>query len=265
MKLSWLLTSLLIILTSCTPPTQTNNNNRESSTDSTQETASNPETKTSNETTPSATDENSENETSQSTPKDTASSNPNQATQKLAPPPSPTQTISANSIGEAKIGMTLGELKTLLKDEAEFKVVTPFMVDLDAISVSKNGEIQYYIAYFSYEPITDSDPIKILLTDNPNYRTSAGVGPKTLVKEAESVYGDAKLKYNSDYESREYIEFAQQPATNIVFRSNGSLAASKGFAGIYGNSKDEYGSYFETTKYRDDAAISSIMIDGSRL
>ncbi|MBZ8179827.1 hypothetical protein [Oscillatoria salina] len=253
MKFSWLLPCLLIILASCTPATQTDN--IESPVDSREETSSNQETDSPNEITVSPTDENSEDEIPDSK---------TQATQKLSPPTSETQTISANSIGEAKIGMTLGELKAQLKDEAEFEVVTPFMVDLDAISVSKNGEVQYYIAYFSYEPITDSDPIKILLTDNPNYRTSEGVGPTTLIKEAESVYGDAKLQYNSDYESREYIEFAQQPAENIIFRSNGSLAASKGFAGIYGNSQDEYGSYFETTKYRDDGAISSIMIDGSR-
>ncbi|MEQ8537725.1 MAG: hypothetical protein RIB93_09710 [Coleofasciculus sp. D1-CHI-01] len=40
-----------------------------------------------------------------------------------------TQRISAKGIGVAQVGMTLGELKELLGDQAEFQVTSPFMVD----------------------------------------------------------------------------------------------------------------------------------------
>ena len=84
--------------------------------------------------------------------------------------PSPSSTpaaaylISPEGIGEARLGMKLGELKQKLAEGAELGEDQPFLVDLNAIPVSINKEVQYYILHFSSEPLTDSDPIPFLVT-----------------------------------------------------------------------------------------------------
>ncbi|MGD2183431.1 hypothetical protein [Lusitaniella coriacea] len=176
-----------------------------------------------------------------------------------SPSTSETHTISAEGIGEARVGMTLGELKQKLAQKADFGEEIPLMVDFNAIAVSQNGEIQYYILSFASEPLTDSDPIPFLMTNNPKYLTEEGIGPSVAIAKAEEAYGKATLNYNTDNESREYIQFANPPADNLSFRSDGS---SEDFVGIYGESTD--GSYYETTEYKEDATIESVMVDGVR-
>ncbi len=76
--------------------------------------------------------------------------NPTPVTQN-SPPASGNLTISAEGIGKAELGMTVGQLKQILGSNAEFKVVSPFMVDLDAIAISKSGKVQlpHHKAWFS--------------------------------------------------------------------------------------------------------------------
>ena len=90
--------------------------------------------------------------------------------------------ISSEGIGKARLGMTLGQLKEISDPDTEFKLQSSFMVDLNAIAVTKSGVVQYYILYLAGttshpDRITpsDRDPITILMTDNPNYQTKEGV------------------------------------------------------------------------------------------
>jgi hypothetical protein len=155
----------------------------------------------------------------------------------LSPPASADFTISANSIGAARVGMTLGQLKQLLAGKAEFTVKSPFIVDFDAIAVSQGGTDQYYILYPAGSPLADSDIIEALVTDNPNYRTAEGVGAGTLLEQAEAVYGDATLSYNTALESREYVKFAKHPSEAISFRIKPSQ--EQPLVGIYPSSNTE--------------------------
>lgn len=175
--------------------------------------------------------------------------------EKLNTPSSQAVTISTNSIGVAKLGMTIGELKQKLGDQFELGESKPFMVDLNAIAVSHNGEVQYHILHWSTEPVNDTTPIKFLVTENPQFRTAEGVGPGISVAQAQSAYGKAKLGYNQEVESREFIQFTKSPAKNMQFRSNGNVGE---FAGIYAANSNS--SYQETDKFRDDAKITSIML-----
>ena len=174
---------------------------------------------------------------------------------KLATPSSQAVTIATDGIGDAKLGMTIGELKQKLGNQFTLGESKPFMVDLNAIAISQNGEVQYYILHWSGEPVNDGTPIKFLLTENPQFRTTAGVGPGTSVTQAQSAYGKAKLGYNQEVESREVIQFSQSPAKNMQFRSNGHVGE---FAGIYSGKSDS--SYQETDKFHDNATIASIML-----
>lgn len=151
--------------------------------------------------------------------------------------------------------MTLGQLKKVLAGKAEFKVKSPFIVDFDAIAVSQGGTDQYYILYPAGAPLPDSAVIEALVTDNPNYRTAQGVGPGTPLTQAEAVYGDASLAYNSLNESREYVKFAKFPSKAIAFRAKAPQGQQ--FAGVYPASKTESK---QTQEYQKSASISLVEV-----
>ena len=159
--------------------------------------------------------------------------------------------ISAQGIGDAQIGMTYGQLKAKLGEKAQFQVQVPFIVGFDAIAVYQSGEVQYYILYPAGHSLRDTDIIEAVLTDNPNYLTVEGVGPKMSLRQVEKVYGQAILSYNTNNESREYVRFANQPFSNIYFRS---VAAQEELAGIYPQPVQEYN---ETKIFQDGAIIRS--------
>jgi hypothetical protein len=186
------------------------------------------------------------------------SSNTPQGTTAVAPnstAPNQTKLISAEGIGEAKVGMTFGELKKRLGTKAQFQVKSPFIVDFDAIAIVQSGQAQYYILYPAGVPLSDSDIIEALVTDNPNYRTAQGVGSGTPITQAEAVYGEATLSYSTVNESREYVKFAKDPSEAIAFR----VAAPKGqqFAGNYPSSTAELK---ETKDFQKPASIGFVEI-----
>lgn len=171
------------------------------------------------------------------------------------PPPSQDQLISAEGIGVAKVGMTLGQLKKMLAGKAEFTVKSPFMVDFDAIAVSQQGQEQFYILYPALLRLADTDVIEALVTNNPNYRTAEGVGPGTPIKQAEAVYGQASLIYNTLNESREYVKFAKFNPKAIAFRAKAPEGQS--FAGIYPADKGESK---QTKQFQKTATIGLVEV-----
>ncbi len=168
--------------------------------------------------------------------------------------PAASLTISDRTIGAAKVGMTFGQLKKALGSTAQFKVESPFMVDFDAVAVRQSGKVLYRIIYAADTKLKDSDVIKLLMTDNSNYKTVQGVGPGMTLKKAEAIYGKATLSYNVDNESREGVVFAKQPTRNIMFVPK---AEGKQFAGVYGAGK---GGFYQTNKYQPNAVIRSVMV-----
>ncbi|NJM59608.1 MAG: hypothetical protein HC849_04445 [Oscillatoriales cyanobacterium RU_3_3] len=168
--------------------------------------------------------------------------------------PAASLTISDRGIGEAKVGMTLGQLKKALGTTAQFKVESPLMVDFDAVAVSRSGKVQYRIIYAAGTKLKDTDIIEILMTDNPNYKTAKGVGPGMKLKQAEAIYGKATLSYHVDNEMRENVVFANQPSKKFLFVPQ---ADGKQFAGVYGKGQ---GGFFQTNKYQANAVIKSVMV-----
>ncbi len=162
--------------------------------------------------------------------------------------------ISSAGIGVARLGMTLGELKQILGKDAEFRIQSSFMVDINAISVIQNGSTQYYILYPMGTTLTDSEPITNLMTKNPDYRTQEEIGVATTLQQAETIYGEAALFFNTLNESREYVSFANQKSQNIRFRPS---INDVGFAGIYGSDLEEYN---ETQDFHSSAKIDSIEV-----
>jgi hypothetical protein len=164
--------------------------------------------------------------------------------------------ISNQGIGLAQLGMTFKQLKEKLGTSAKFEVISPFLVDFDAIAISQAGEVQYHIIYPSDTTFADSDVIELLFTDNPNYRTAEGVGVGTTLQQAQAIYGEATLSYNTQSESREMVRFANYPSKNIIFMPQRN---SDDFAGIYSPSSAET-EYHETNKFNDSATIGSVFV-----
>lgn len=173
---------------------------------------------------------------------------------KEEPPIADNFLISEEGIGFAKLGMTLQQLKQKLGTEAKFEVVSPFMVDWDAIAVYQTGTVQYYILYPSGTTLSNSEKIELLLTDNPNYRTVEGVGTGTSLIQAEAIYGKAILSYNTQNESREQARFTNYSPQNIIFQPT---VSSRSFAGIYPSPSGEYN---ETKNFHDSAIIRSVFV-----
>ena len=176
---------------------------------------------------------------------------------KLKPPTDPAQQITPVGIGAARIGMSFKELKEQMGAGFEFPVKTSFLVDFDAIAVTKAGVVQYYIPYPTGTQFTDTDRIQHLMTDNPNYRTQQGVGPGTPIGQAVSVYGGATLSMSKENESREFINFTQHP-NGLAFRPK--PVGTRSFAGEYPESNDDY---LKTQKYDRRAAIGQITVSCS--
>lgn len=151
--------------------------------------------------------------------------------------------------------MKLGQLKQLLAGKAEFKIQSPFIVDFDAIAVSQGGEEQFYILYPAQSSLADADVIEALVTDNPKYRTAEGVGPGTLIQQAEAVYGDATLSYSTLNESREYVKFANLTSKAIAFRAK--APQGERFAGIYPPSQTESK---QTKNFHQTASIGLVEV-----
>jgi hypothetical protein len=173
---------------------------------------------------------------------------------KLIAPANPSQRITPNGIGFAKIGMKFGELKQQLGSGFTFPVKTAFIPDFDAIAVTKGGVVQYYIPYPAGTNFNDDDRIQHLMTDNPSYRTEKGVGPGTPIIQAEGAYGSATLTFSRDNESGEFVRFTQNPQ-GLAFRPK--PPKDNTFAGQYPESNDDY---LKTQKYDTKAAIGQITV-----
>ena len=193
------------------------------------------------------------------TPSSTSPSVPAVATPSDRPSPTqvptPAQTISATGIGAAQFGMTLGQVKQALGPTTSFKVIAPYIVDFDAIAVQQGDTVLFYLLYPAGTPLADTDKFEVLVTENPQFQTAAGVHPGMTLQQAEAIYGQATLSYNRDNESREYVKFAQQPADNIHFRAK--TDAKAGFAGIYPSPTQEYN---QTQAFAPDAAIATVEV-----
>ncbi len=176
---------------------------------------------------------------------------------KLILPATPALQITPTGIGTAKIGMSFKELKQQLGAGYEFPVKTAFIVDFDAIAVTKAGTVQYYIPYPAGTNFGDDDRIEHLITDNPNYRTATGVGPGTPIDRAATVYGSATLSLSKEDESREFINFTKHP-DGLAFRPK--PLKTRTFAGNYPESNEDY---LKTQKYDPQAAIGSIVVSCS--
>ena len=175
--------------------------------------------------------------------------------------------ISTTGIGRAKLGMTLKKLKKISDKDTQFQMIPSFIEDVDAIAVNQKGIVQYYILYdadgdtqLDSNKMIEDRAITALVTNNDNYQTEHGVTVGTSIAEAEDIYGDAVLAYNTEGKAgEEYITFGARNPDNIKFKASyfKLISDGLGYSGIY----PEYpGVSYTTDKYHDDAAIAAIEV-----
>lgn len=160
--------------------------------------------------------------------------------------------ITPTSMGEANTCLTLEEIQhnlstvsTTIVDQENGRLVgAGGVLFLDA-----DGELAIYAPV--YGEVRPEDKLRSFITSHPNYQTAEGVGPGTLIEEAERLYGPASLSYHWEAESREFVTFENGPE-NISFRTDSFEAA-----GVY---PPQEGPYFQTESYREGATIQSVWI-----
>lgn len=156
------------------------------------------------------------------------------------------QTITAKGFGRAELCLTGSELRERFPD----LVFEPYqgqgpLVDTEGVTVrDRDGKI----AFFALAVVGDGPKLNVLVTDNPDYKTEAGVGPGTTIADATLHYGAARLSYNVNNESREFVAFQYGPE-DILFRTGSGEEA-----GIYESSEE----HNETDRFREGAKIREV-------
>lgn len=158
--------------------------------------------------------------------------------------------ITATRIGPVKLGMKLDDVRKVLP-AAKFERTTDG--EGRALVAVKLGNEVLMILYAGEEhedsPIEWSKRIENIETFDPECHTAEGVHPYSLVRNVEKVYGKTKQIMVSEIESREFIDFKNQPK-HFLIRSN--------YIGIFPTNSARY-----TTKFKPDGEIMSIAISAN--
>ena len=162
--------------------------------------------------------------------------------------------IRPDGIGEARIGMTIGELRAALFPGVVLGELAPFMVDIDAMPVVQDGDTLYHVLIPSGESRSDDARIELLATTSELLRTAEGVGPGVPLAQAAAIYGTPTLSYSTNDESREYATFPALPPGIRVRVAPPD--ASHAMAGIY-DTQEEYNT---TQRYRPNAVVSMVLV-----
>ena len=155
--------------------------------------------------------------------------------------------ISEKGIGHALLGMTLGQFKKKINRNLEFQEAI-LANGLKAIAVIFDEAVQYYLIFPQQFKVDDYSEIKMVVTNNPKYKTRDGIFSGLKVNKVASFLGNPTFSYNRDYPLEERLRFRHQPRW-VVFTSY-----SQKKAGIY---TAEF-KYNVTKNYQQGATIQFI-------
>jgi len=130
--------------------------------------------------------------------------------------PDPERLITEEGVGNAVLAQTAAEMADELG--------SGYLVgDEIRITVDYRGNVvrQGSVVQFRAVQAGPGDELTLFIVSNPEYTTAEGVGPKTTIAEAESIYGEATLSWNPEDGGREFVTFANGPGEQIMFRTPG--------------------------------------------
>lgn len=155
--------------------------------------------------------------------------------------------ITSSSVGSAVVGSTVEELTEQLGPDFTVGDEVRITVDFSGHVISRDGTVQFR----AVKANAPGDELSLFIINNSEFQTSDGVGPGTLIADAEGIYGDATLNWNPDNEGREFVSFENQPEGRISFRTPGIAGTN---VGIYD------GDELETNEYDADGMIAAVWI-----
>lgn len=167
----------------------------------------------------------------------------------LASPTSPADAqdepwvITSDGLGPVRIGASLDEVRAQLPEGYVLGDQVPIAPDFDGFVISVDGAVHALI------PVSDNGVVPSVIVLSDEYRTADGIGPGSLVGDAEDVYGDATLSWSADDEGRERVVYENQPS-GLSFRTSEAVGPQ---AGIYGNGTT-------TVLYEPDSRLTSVWI-----
>lgn len=165
-------------------------------------------------------------------------------------------TIDPDGIGDATVGMTLGQLRSHLAPTAAIGDPSDrFMVDVTALPVVEGPDTLYHLLFPVGTPVEENTPLELVATTHPRARTVDGVGPGTTLQAAAEPYGPPTLSYSVYDESREYARFPEQPSDKVRFR----VAPAPGLSSLAGTYTTD-AEYNETTVFDPEARIFMVLV-----
>jgi len=160
--------------------------------------------------------------------------------------PDPERLITEEGVGNAVLAQTAAEMADELG--------SGYLVgDEIRITVDYRGNVvrQGSVVQFRAVQAGPGDELTLFIVSNPEYTTAEGVGPKTTIAEAESIYGEATLSWNPEDGGREFVTFANGPGEQIMFRTPGIGGTN---VGVYGDGQ------FETSDYDPEGEIAAVWV-----
>jgi hypothetical protein len=131
--------------------------------------------------------------------------------------------ITSTGAGGIRLGMTIGQARRVMKG-CQFKRTSDAEgVALTGVTCRGHKVITLYSGEeLADEPVDLRSAIEIIEVWDQRFRTASGVRVGMLLSEAEKRLGRVKNIVLSEIESREFVEFAQQPR-NLSFRIYGGI------------------------------------------
>jgi len=154
--------------------------------------------------------------------------------------------VTATKVGPVQLGATLGEARKAFPAATFERTSDGDGVALVSIKVGREELMALYADEEDSEaPINWSKKISNIETFNALCHMENGIHPESKILDVEKLLGKTRKIQKSEIESREYIEFANQPKS-IAFRLD--------YAGIF------KGNAMTTNKFSPEAKIFSISI-----
>ena len=154
--------------------------------------------------------------------------------------------ISAKGVGPVQLGMTLRRARNAFPQARFTRTTDGEGVALVGVLFAKTDLMVLYAGEDNPDAAIDwSRKIEIIETFHSGCKMANGVGPGTLITDVEKRLGKVKKISLSEIESREYVDFANQP-DNFWFRLD--------YTGVFPEGARI------TKKFQPDARIFSIAV-----
>lgn len=165
--------------------------------------------------------------------------------------------ITLDAVLGVSAGMTVPEARAALPD-VEWVFEPVYMIDFSALCAEREEKELFCALILATDAPGPKDRIETIAVANPSLATRKGVRVGMLVSAAEEIYGDARLTYSLENESREYLTFRDAPYRYAF--SAFSTASEDGRVGLYPDLPDGAVSQ-ETDRYAPDAVIEVIWVN----